>query len=223
MPETPSPSHPHGAPSFTVEEEAGKQFQSLLHTHMEEAFIRQGDSAFEMTKPAACLQEAGHCIVYAAMGFSVSSVRVWRDPASGNWRGETASDAVWAVSPETPPEDDLRQVKCLMAGALSGNLFSPNTYRAGTALDKLTAAQLIVSGIAAKQSRTPKEVWESTADSVKAILRANSEVVRKLFIVLERERRVKGQRLAALLAGLQSPPDGEAPETESASIPTEPE
>src|SRR5215467_1369770 len=49
----------------TIEGSAAKSATAFLHDMTLEAFLRQGPAAFDCPKSAACVHEAGHCIIYA--------------------------------------------------------------------------------------------------------------------------------------------------------------
>ena len=75
--------------------------------------------AASCTKVAAAHHEAGHAVLYAHTGFTVTRLRIWRDDA-GRWVGETtAPGSSWAVGPATPPAAILAVARVVIAGWVS--------------------------------------------------------------------------------------------------------
>lgn len=171
-----------------------------------------GHAAFEMPKRTVCLHEAGHCVVYAALGIKVISASVRRVPRylddamtqalgrkSRNWCGETTTDvAPYVISRFTPQDELIRHGMMYLAGVTAEWWLDHDGFRDGSSLDEVHAAVAIAGLIDAP------DALDDIIERVDAVLLDNEVAVLRIAMALFRDHRLSGARLARLLADVRA-------------------
>jgi hypothetical protein len=181
-----------------------RQNQLLQSSVMEvarHAYSIGGMQAFEATERTAAVHEAGHATLYAVYGIPVKQLWIKSIKADGvrTWIGRCETDWGWHIDERTPPIDDLRIARIIMAGALAEMVFATDEFRDGSSLDETVLAGSICRTAAHKLGRSPSDiVWETMAETLD-VLHVYERHVRGLATGLMRSRRLQGPKLDRLL------------------------
>ncbi|UZF93014.1 hypothetical protein [Bosea sp. NBC_00550] len=186
-------------------------YQGINNAILRSAFERQGAYALGSSRIDAAAHEAGHAIYNTATGSPVTrvSIRPARIPAEGRvaggggtyWVGLT--EGGWCVSPDTDPSDDMDRVRDLLAGFYGERQLLGDRLRLGSAADERTTAMMIAGFTAMKLGADGLLLLGEQAAIVAEILRINDAPLRAVTRLLERDRRIRGDRLARLLADVE--------------------
>jgi len=164
------------------------------------AFKAQGARAFESSLRAAALHEAGHAVVHAALGQTVTRLRVRR--RSGHWCGLTTAGDPWRCGPATTAAEDSDHAIIVLAGVLSEMMFDDDDFRLGSSLDEIALFNALCSNIAVKTGTEIVVVQAGIIVRAAKILRSNEAIVRRLAQKLEWHRTLRDREFAPLLAGV---------------------
>jgi hypothetical protein len=174
------------------------------------AFEKDGLRAFDCTRRAASLHEAGHAIIGTVDGRKVRDVRLRRRLIAGRyqWLGMTRWRRWDADKPMTSPDsevtDDILAARNTIAGWASELLFDPD-LRKGSSIDEIAAFHVILANVVTKLGKSGsfeerKSVLDSILGGVFADLRRNEAVIRDVANRLEVVERLHGAELRGLLA-----------------------
>lgn len=105
--------------------------------------------------------------------------------------------------PSTPPEDDLKQARIIIAGVLSEWEFDRDDFRHGSSLDEVLMYERLVANAAFKMRVDAEKLAAANARLVSATLRINAGAVKQIAVILNRERKVEGKKLRGILARMQ--------------------
>lgn len=167
----------------------------------------QGDEAFEMTKQAAAVHEAGHAVAFQAVAggpFSApTEVTIWRDQHDNqSWVGRTF-DSSPSVRLDTPRLLWTSAIRTL-SGVISEQLVLKDDFRHGSSLDEVLRelnAILLSDVLAISEVDSMRHTIEDT----RSILGANMTILRRIAERLERDRSIKGRDLKRLLSSVTVP------------------
>jgi hypothetical protein len=152
------------------------------------AFAQQGMRAFENTKRATAIHEAGHVVIAIMSGRTVE--RVWikrrRVGDAKFWIGRTLDGFSYGTTPDSPVEADVAAARSLIAGVLAEWLFDRDDFRRGSSLNEVISFQVIVDSISNK-----------TGEAFEII---TQEIARSVFADLDRHRHEVEAIAAALMA-----------------------
>lgn len=202
-----------------ITEPASRQhYATLVEAACRDAYATQGPRAFESTRHAVAIHEAGHAVIYAitadhARWWQAYRVKIWREAMPEALSGLTVWLGETQTSPKAPPihvqPDDAKGtlIYALRAGAgvVSEMLFDGKDYRLGSSLDEL----LIVGGCARNLATlhwhcAPETAMARVFSGIAGMLRANADAVKTLARSLERSRKLQGRELASLLRSAKS-------------------
>ena len=182
------------------------------------ALKAQGTHAFESTKRCAAIHEAGHCVVntitasdqHGGACWLPRSVRIWREPIKGLqvWLGENlpAKNAPpYRVDPRTDPEGYFTTAVRLLGGVVSEMMFDAHDYRMGSSIDEWVVASSCARTLTTMgMYPSAEQALNSLAGIVRNMLNANTHVVESIAARLERQRRIEGAELVALLRNVRA-------------------
>jgi hypothetical protein len=133
-----------------IKEIAGVRFEPQAHAAVMGCISKQtlkllaeeGPRAFEMPRSAALAHEVGHAIVGAHDGFKTARVAIWstKGLAGTGWVGKTYY-ASWSRGmrlDESPPDEVLKHICLMIAGAAGEQLIDREGCRSGS-------SQIVVS------------------------------------------------------------------------------
>ena len=180
---------------------------------MQMAYAREGQRAFESTKHCAAIHEAGHCVVNRltaspdrkGMWWPPARTRIWRAPIKGMvcWLGETLPDK------KAPPfyadaRTDLAGYLVLAirtVGGIAAELaFDGADYRAGSSIDEWLVAGGCAQALATVGAfPTAEKALDVLLMCATQMLRRNESSVLAIASQLERNLKIEGPALAALL------------------------
>jgi hypothetical protein len=125
-----------------------KQFRDLAKA----AYAAQGMAAFENTRRATAIHEAGHVVIAIMSGRTVERVWIKRKRVGGGkaWIGRTLDGFSYATEPDSPVEADVAAARGLIAGVLAEWLFDRDDFRRGSSLNEVISFQVIVDSISNK-------------------------------------------------------------------------
>jgi hypothetical protein len=176
------------------------------------AFTRQGAKAFECPIESAANHEAGHCILYRLLGYSVFKcfIEEHERPSEtiahfGNspvWLGfSEANSGKWEVTPATDPLDDLDEAATQVAGVVA-EMFFDKEYHQGSSLDEWALFKGICSQAAWKLGASHEEVSMNMLKRVGLLLRIHTEAHQKLANALIEDHNLSSERLADILSAV---------------------
>ena len=124
--------------------------------------------AFENTKRATAVHEAGHVVIAILGGRTVS--RVWikrkRDGDAKRWIGRTVDGVHHGTDPDSPVEGDVEIARSLIAGVLAEMIFDARDFRRGSSLNEVVAFKLIIHNISHKTGAEFDDVAMGIIDGV---------------------------------------------------------
>jgi hypothetical protein len=174
------------------------------------AFESQGLAAFDSTRRAASLHEAGHTIIGTLDGRQVRDLTIRRRLVAGRhqwfgmtrWRGWDATKPL--TSPDSTVADDIATARNVIAGWAAELLFDPD-FRQGTSIDEVATFNIVVSNVIGKVGKSGslkerKSVLDAILGGVFTDLRHNEGVVKAVANRLETIERLHGAELRGLLA-----------------------
>jgi hypothetical protein len=169
------------------------------------------DKFFHFPKSAACLHEAGHCVVSVAEGRTVKKARVWSEASNGRecWLGDfDRDDRGWDVD-LTDLQHVIPACSITIAGRISERLFkfSQDDFNLVAGLDELVQASLFCLFCATKSN--PNEVsavntrtWSYLIHRVEKILLTNEATVRTIAEHLAARHEISTAELRRLTANV---------------------
>jgi len=204
-----------------VDPELRRYYAEQVTAIYRDAYRVQGLKAFESSRRAAALHEAGHCVAFALTAdyvrwWPASKVRIWREPLPESLHGLTVWLGKTDVSPKAPPihvhPSDGHGTAIYATRAVSGVaselLFDGVDFRLGSSAD-----ELLIAGGCARNLATlhwgcePEQAFSMLLGGTAALLKTNSAIVQNLACSLERRRKLQGRELEALLRKVcQQPP-----------------
>ncbi len=170
------------------------------------AYAEQGERAFEATRRAAAVHEAGHAVEAELVGRPARSARVRRRWVGGRaqWVGVTNYDRGGGprmiTSPTSAADDDVRHARLAIAGVLAELLFDPD-FRSGSSLDEVATVNVIVANAAAKVGAPAEDLFFAIIDRVIGDLETNSATVLAVADRLEQQCTLDRPALRSLLRG----------------------
>lgn len=200
------------------------ELRAGYHAHaadlMKMAYRAQGHRAFESTRRCAAIHEAGHCVVNAITAdrdhggqwWPPASTRIWREPVKGLccWLGETrpAKKAPpYRVDARTDPLAYLTATLQTLGGVVSEMMFDDGDYRLGSSVDELIVAGGCCRALeAVGVFPTAERAMAALLGMAGQMLKTNAHVVQSIAATLERQRRIEGPELAALLRDVRKEP-----------------
>jgi hypothetical protein len=203
---SPPESHPEPAlisvlPGMECEAAAEPIVREVFATLARRAYALQGLRAFENTKRATAVHEAGHAVVATACGRFVD--RVWikreRTGEQKTWVGRTYTDAVQYSGPTSAVRDDLAAARNLVAGVLAEVIFDRGDFRLGSSLDEIAFFLCVVRNIAFKTRAPFDEIALQVTTQVCRILHQHRDLVELLAAELTRRKTLRGPALSRLL------------------------
>jgi|SRR5215831_19433498 len=175
-----------------------------------DTFLRHGPSAFEAPREVAIPHEAGHAIIGTHEGLIIQSVCIFR--RSGNlWSGWCAEDnnRGHPIGPDISVESELSIARFTIAG-LAGEAVC-RLDKPGSSLDELEVSRRITFNVAFKLADPAlsdaeyfayaQKLWDERVWGVAvAILLENWEPFMRLIEHLDRNKKINGSKLHAVLA-----------------------
>jgi hypothetical protein len=196
---------PHPATYGERSTSAAARIAELANLFTAIAGMTGGERAFDYTKRSAAFHEAGHAVIFALDGMPPTSARIWPIIEEGRpqWFGHINAPCGGRVDSETPPPDDIKYVRSLLAGVISEQLFDPD-YRFGSSIEEIATARAVIEVTAWKRRRNRAELWSETKAEIARRLKANEKTVRKIADELMRKGRINSRRLTYLLGPITS-------------------
>jgi hypothetical protein len=151
------------------------------------AFQKQGLRAFESTRRATAIHEAGHAIIFRWAGREVSRIRLCC--RNGSWIGVTEASTTGS---------DLLQAYFRIAGVTAELLFDED-FREGSSLNEIVVFNAACSNAALDMACSIIEVQRGVMSQVSKILRRNEHIVREIAARLMRRKTLEAKQIAALL------------------------
>jgi hypothetical protein len=151
------------------------------------AFQKQGLRAFESTRRATALHEAGHAIIFRWAGREVSRIRLCC--RNGSWIGITEASTTGC---------DLLQAYFRIAGVTAELLFDED-FRHGSSLNEIVVFNAACSNAALDMACSIVEVQRGVISQVTKILRRNEHVLREIAARLMRRKTLHAKEIATLL------------------------
>lgn len=168
------------------------------------ALKQHGLSAFDCTRMAAAIHEAGHCIIHRMHGVAVTECMIEMTHYEGKevWLGKTeVGGGMWNSTPDSDPYDDLDCAASTFAGVCAEMVFYVG-YKLGSSLDEVVLFQMLCAIAADKLGLDPHHMVTFMHDNVELMLKhnraAHADITRKL---LEQES-LGAARLAEILDGV---------------------
>ncbi|SRR6266404_5937212 len=191
--------------NITVEAEGiGPQIRGALEQEMTRIFRLFGPSAFENTKEAAAVHEAGHVVIYFLLGFRVKVAQIAVSP-SGGWIGYTATHEREYLARGAPNvAAALKVARSLYAGYASERLFDPD-FREGSSIDEILMSQITASMAAQELNVPEQEYWSTEVHGfVHQSLAQHQLSVRAVAYRLLQRYSLKGHELAQLCSAVKA-------------------
>jgi hypothetical protein len=138
-------------PHLSCDEEAAAAFRIGLVAATRETFGKHGFAAFNYTRPAAAVHEAGHALVYAALGprpIRVSLERRFYEiggVTKAFWGGACQTDRKsFTIDTQfTGPHEYFRELAFIAAGAIAEQRSAPGGLAPGSSLDERVMAGML--------------------------------------------------------------------------------
>jgi hypothetical protein len=180
---------------------AGAFANSFLGAMMHHAFMRQGPAAFDCPKSAACVHEAGHCVIYAIQGVVPEFVRIKRKWLHGReyWTGVIKGPTAWRVDRHSDVRQDYETASQKIAGVAAEMLFDRENFRHASSLDEALAVTLSAGYIAAKTGREAPAIVAEILARTGLRLKTYQTILLNIADGLDRRHSIRSQRLAAHL------------------------
>jgi len=170
----------------------------------------QGDRIYDFPKSAACIHEAGHCVVAAREGINVEHAKVWRTHSFGRegWLGQYIEDGSGRMV-EIKIEDInaiVPRMAVTLAGRVSERLFCPD-FNLIAGLEEMIYANFMLMWCSAIRSGGKDfmefhRLWSYVLQRVEATLRTHEGAVRAIADVLMRDEVIRDPQLQTLLTGV---------------------
>lgn len=146
--------------------------------------------------------EAGHAIVYAASGEQVGCITIRERRSLGGWSGfcELANPMPDRLTPFKEPHRALLRASVEIAGWCGELAFEPSGFRCGSSIDEFVLVGGLVSGVAQALECDPERLFHLLLAAVVKFLQEEKECALAIQRTLVREGRIRGPKLAALLA-----------------------
>jgi hypothetical protein len=177
----------------------GRAVREALLREVERIYSENGLHAFENTKNAASLHEAGHAVVATWLGRPITKLTIKRGPLG--WCGFTHwSDDGWTIQSDdgNAREMLLDHARNLYAGFAAERLFDKD-FREGSSLDEIVMSQVSTAMVAGDDD--PQGLWGSAVHTpVCRHLTRNERTVRRIADYLFAHRKMEGRPLEAVLA-----------------------
>ncbi|WP_363348280.1 hypothetical protein [Methylocystis echinoides] len=201
------------APGLHLHDEATANAISRgVHDLARMAFETQGMAAFDQTRKAAAIHEAGHAVVARTLGEPVQKVQVWRVHACGAWRWEgfTTYDSAqeWRTDETTSALADAHMAMIFFAGVASEMLFAGDDYKLGSSLDEVVIFNGLAGNVARKSGLIEQEL-SFTAKLQHVVFRTlkdNEPVVRAIAQKLTLHKVLRRRQLTPLLQPVATNP-----------------
>ena len=176
---------------------------------------KHGIKAFAMPFEAAVAHESGHVIVAAAEGCKIDKVCLIRSmlPALGEiWGGKFLERNRWTRDANTPPQDDLRRARIVIAGYAGEKAYG--VARPGSSLDERALSYFLAVLAADNLKRTDwQALWhEQVWKPIKPVFETNRRPFEQLMDALCSHERVQGAKLQTILSHVK--PIATKPSTE---------
>jgi hypothetical protein len=150
------------------------------------AYAEQGMRAFENTKRATAVHEAGHVVIAIMSGRTVE--RVWikrrRVGDAKFWIGRTLDGVSHGTTPDSPVEADVATARSQIAGVLAELMFDRDDFRRGSSLDEMVAFKMIVVNISNKTGAEFEDVAMGIIAGVRADLERHRHEVEAIAAAL---------------------------------------
>lgn len=173
------------------------------------AYAAQGMAAFDQTRKAAAIHEAGHVVVAIALGQTVERVKVWRSFALGAWRWEGHTlyrNEEWRVDETTSALDDAHFAMNTFAGVASEMLFAGDDYKLGSSLDEIVTFNGVARNVAIKSGTDQDLITTQLQRTVIRRLKDNEFIVRAIAKKLMLHKVLRGKQLAPFLKQIKIEP-----------------
>ena len=166
---------------------------------VEQAIEEQGkEAALRSDRRDAALHEAGHVLLHHVEGDRVQSVRIWKN--GDWWEGYTNAGTAWEVTTSTDPADDERRARILAAGWAGEAVALGEHMAKGANAHELATARLIAAAAADKRGQAPEPHAGQLIGQVFDVLAARRAAFERIAAALERNRRLDGRQVRAMLA-----------------------
>jgi hypothetical protein len=182
----------------------------VLEDRIKQVFAADGPAAFAMLKTDAAVHEAGHCAVASTEGMTVKRASIFEAPVSDAaaaiygtvWAGRTVySGRRWRIDADSDPIQDLRCARTMVAGLGAEHVCG--IARAGSSLDELIMAQIMVDMAAKKFGVTGPELWGKTWLGTVEICWRNRKTIEAVADRLMKTGSITGTPLRRLLDGVE--------------------
>ncbi|NVZ09527.1 hypothetical protein HW932_09650 [Allochromatium humboldtianum] len=160
------------------------------------ALSAQGPAALACPRRAAALHEAGHVVMYLDHGRRVRSVKIFE--RDGFWLGMTRAAGRLYIDEWTHPLADLVEAKILLAGPFA-ELALSGSPALGAGVDELALARAIVGQASSKLDEDPEHLMTETLTEVLERLRDHRRALDEMAALLQRHRKLSGERVTAVL------------------------
>lgn len=177
---------------------------AMLLEKAKETGLDTAPGAWEQSRKQAAYHEAGHAIINAARGFTVTKLSIFKQ--LGDWGGWCSSpNPTSYLSIASDPVTDWYCAENTIAG-LAGELVS-RTYTHGSSVDEIVKTRQIAGLIADKVDKPFPKVMTAIINSAVHKISYNRDVFDGLARRLYRQRKVKGPELRHYLRQVELPTD----------------
>jgi hypothetical protein len=185
----------------TATAEAREFMLGQFHDLAKIAYAKQGMRAFENTKRATAIHEAGHVVIAILAGRTVSRVWIKRKRVGDTkaWIGRTFDGSCHGTAPDSPVEADVAAARALIAGVLAEWLFDGGDFRLGSSLNEVVAFQAIVANISNKTGAAFEDVAMGIAADVFADLDQRRHEVEAIAAALMARGELKNVALSQVI------------------------
>jgi hypothetical protein len=141
----------------------GTLVRDMLEDKVSEVFARPGSAAFDNSKGAAAIHDAGHVIVYMVQGVCVEHAHI--EAHGSGWFGYTKGrDAAFLIKNDEGETAELylHQARVLIAGVQAEEMFDPD-FRCGSSLDEVVMSQVLAvraAGLTGQRPSDQDRYWE---------------------------------------------------------------
>ena len=186
--------------------------RSIERSLAKQAFEKGGRQAFESTRYAATVHEAGHAIIEASLGGIPTRCKiVLRVEQLPNGSKKESWLGVTDVKDKTPVEsdndthvtDDIVLAANKIAGWTAERLFDRN-FREGSSIDEIAFYQVICDIAASKLDAVAKEIYEQTGQWVSRTLQRYSSEHHAISDVIFRDKVIHARQLRCLLRDVEN-------------------
>jgi hypothetical protein len=195
-------------------DDAGRaRFMGIAAEIVRRGVAEQGNDALGSEREDACAHEAGHVILAAAVGIELRSACIHRaklDPQFTRttgiktfWAGFTDAGDGMAITLESHIEADLVHAANMLAGFTAEMCLRHDRVRLSSSAAERATARMIADNIAVKTGDDPQALLTDVLLFLRDIFTKNEIALRAVARALDRDRRVSGDRLKALVADVQ--------------------